>query len=191
MSELVRYWWTVSLRGLFAVLFGLMAFIWPGLTLATLVILFGAYSFVDGVFALFAAVQHRDRFWALLIEGIAGIAAGIVTLFMPGITAIALLYVIAAWAIVTGVFEIIAAVRLRKVLQGEALLILSGIASIVFGGLLLFRPGAGALAMAWIIGSYALVFGVLLIALGFRLRSFRSHRKEEPPMIGDAAHAAS
>jgi uncharacterized membrane protein HdeD (DUF308 family) len=191
MSELVRYWWTVALRGLFAVLFGLMAFIWPGLTLATLVILFGAYSFVDGVFALFAAVQHRDRFWALLIEGIAGIAAGIVTLFMPGITAIALLYVIAAWAIVTGVFEIIAAVRLRKVLQGEALLILSGIASIVFGGLLLFRPGAGALAMAWIIGSYALVFGVLLIALGFRLRSFRSHRKEEPPMIGDAAHAAS
>ena len=168
----VRHWWTLALRGLFAVLFGIMAFVWPGITLASLVILFGAYAFVDGVFAIVAAVEHRERWWALVIEGLAGIAAGIITVVWPGITALALLYVIAFWAMATGVFEIAAAIKLRKLIEGEFLLALSGVASIAFGLLLLFRPGAGALGVVWLIGSYALVFGVLLTQLGDDLQGF-------------------
>ncbi len=173
MNVLARNWWTLALRGLLAILFGLAAFAWPGITLAVLVLLFGAYALVDGVFAIVAAVrtaERRGHWWVLLLEGLAGITAGILTFLWPGITAFVLLYLIAAWAIVTGVLEIIAAVRLRREIEGEWLLALSGVASVVFGLLLAVFPGAGALAVVWIIGAYALVFGLLLVALGFRLR---------------------
>lgn len=185
-STLVRSWWSVALRGLFAVIFGILALIWPGISIAALVILFGAYALADGVFAIVAAVRQRDLWWPLLLEGFAGIAAGLITFFYPGLTAIALLYLIAAWAVVTGIFEIIAAVRLRRVIRGEALLILSGIASIAFGVLVMIWPGAGALAVITIIAAYALIFGVLLIGLGFRLRAMKT-----PEVMGPGARVGA
>ena len=183
-NSLVRYWWMLALRGLFAVIFGVMALVWPRLTVGVLVILFGAYAVADGVFALFATTQHRDRIGALIVEGVAGIAAGIVAFVWPGITALALLYVIAAWAIVTGVFELVAAVSLRKLVPGELLLALSGVASIVFGVLLMIWPGAGVLALVGLIAAYAIVFGILMIGLGFRL-----HAMERPhsTQVGESA----
>jgi uncharacterized membrane protein HdeD (DUF308 family) len=155
------------------ILFGIITFISPAISLAALVLVFGAYAFADGVLSIVSAVRRRGegRWWMLLLEGLVGIAAGIVTLFWPGITAIALLYVIAAWAIVTGVLELIAAVRLRKEIRGEWLLALGGIASIAFGVLVALFPGPGALALVLWIGAYALVFGVLLVVLSFKLRA--------------------
>jgi uncharacterized membrane protein HdeD (DUF308 family) len=175
INLLTRNWWMLVVRGVLAVLFGLAAFIWPSVTLGVLVLLFGAYAFVDGVFAIVAAFRDRDRserWWVLLIEGLAGIVAGILTFLWPDITALVLLYLIAAWAVITGILEIVAAIRLRAELEGEWLLVLSGIASIIFGAILFVRPGAGALAVVWLIGAYAVVFGALLIALGIRLRSW-------------------
>jgi uncharacterized membrane protein HdeD (DUF308 family) len=172
---LARNWWTLVLRGVLAILFGVMAFVWPGLTLGALVLLFGAYAFVDGAFAIAAALAGRTGgipWWALLVEGLIGIGAGIATAVWPGITALTLLYVIAAWALATGVFEIVAAIRLRREIVGEWVLVLSGVLSILLGvGLALF-PGTGALALVWYVGAYAIVFGVLLIALGLRLRGW-------------------
>lgn len=189
LNTLTRYWWIVALRGLCGVLFGLMALLWPGITLGWMIILFGAYSLANGVMALISAVQHRDRWWSLTLEGLAGVAAAVVTFMWPGITGLALLYVIAAWAIVTGVLELVAAIRLRKVIPDELLLGLSGLASIGFGVLLMVWPGAGALAVAWLIGVYALVFGGLLIGLAFRLRSKQRHTKQplqSSPSTGDS-----
>jgi uncharacterized membrane protein HdeD (DUF308 family) len=163
----------LALRGLLAILFGLAAFLWPGLTLVVLVALFGAYALVDGVFAVIAGVTaagEDERWWALLLAGIAGIAAGLVTFFWPGITALVLVYVIAAWALVTGALEIAAAVRLRKEIEGEWLLGLSGVLSVILGLMLVAWPDAGALAFVWMLGAYALVYGVLFIVLGLRLR---------------------
>ena len=191
-QALAQRWWVVVLRGVIAVLFGLAAFFWPGLTGAALVLAFGAYAFVDGVFALAAAIgraQGAQR-WALLLEGVLGIAAGLAAFFWPGLTALTLIYLIAVWAIVTGVFEIIAAVQLRREIDNEWALGLSGVLSIVLGGLLIFQPGAGGLALLWIIGGYALAFGVLLIIVGFRLRGWKPmpERDTKPlnPMAGGA-----
>jgi len=183
---LARNWWALALRGLFAILFGIAAFAWPGITLGALVLLYGAYALVDGVFAIAAAVVGRTDgmpWWALVLEGVAGIAVGIMTFAWPGITALVLLYLIAAWAVVTGIFEIVAAVRLRKEIQGEWLLALSGILSVLFGFALVFNPLAGALAVVWLIGAYAIAFGVLMIALAFRLRSWarQASSKVTPP----------
>jgi uncharacterized membrane protein HdeD (DUF308 family) len=171
---LSRNWWALALRGLFAVLFGIMAFAWPGITLGALVLLYGAYALADGVFAIVAAVTGTPRslpWWALLAEGVAGIAVGVLTFVWPVITGLVLLYLIAAWAVVTGVFEIVTAVRLRKEIRGEWLMALSGVLSILFGLALAVFPGAGALAVVWLIGAYAITFGVLLMILGFQLRA--------------------
>jgi uncharacterized membrane protein HdeD (DUF308 family) len=173
MPVLARNWWALVIRGVVAVLFGLAAFFWPLLTLAALVLLFGAYALVDGIFAIVAAVTVADpqaRWWVLLIEGIVGILAAAVTFAWPGITALALLYVIAAWAVVTGVLQIVAAVRLRQEIDNEWLLGLSGIVSVLFGLYVAIFPGPGALAVVWVIGTYALITGVLFIALGLQLR---------------------
>ncbi len=164
-------WWTVALRGVAAILLGIAAFAWPGLTLVALVLLVGAYVLVDGVFSLVGGVMSRS--WLLILEGLAGIVFGLLTLLWPGITAVVLLFLVAAWAIVTGVAELVAAVRLRRVIQNEWFLILSGVASLVFGILLVINPGAGLLALVWLVGVYALVFGVLMLLLAYRLRSRR------------------
>jgi uncharacterized membrane protein HdeD (DUF308 family) len=172
-DTLSRAWWVVLVRGLLGIAFGIIAFVWPGITLLVLVTFFGAYMLVDGIFALVQAVQfrhERERWPMLLLEGIIGIAIGIVSFLLPGITALAWLYTIAAWAIVTGILEIVAAIRLRRLIQNEWFLILTGVLSIVLGVALAALPLAGLLAWVWLIGTYAIVFGILLIGLAFRLR---------------------
>ena len=168
-----KNWWVLLLRGIVAVLFGILAITRPGITLAVLVLLFGIYAVFDGFFALFAAIggwSHREGRWPLLLEGFIGIGAGILTLRAPGITTVALLFFIAAWALATGVLRIVAAIRLRKEIQNEWLLGLSGVLSVLFGIIMFVQPGAGALAVIWVIAAYAIVFGVLLIWLGLRLK---------------------
>lgn len=173
VSTLSKHWWMLALRGVLAILFGVLALIWPGLALEVLVLLFGAYALVDGVAAIFTAFSNREvnkSWWILALEGVIGVIAGILTFVYPGITALVLLTVIAVWAIMTGVMEIIAAIRLREEIEGELLLGLSGLASVIFGVLVLLFPGGGALAVVWMIAIYSIVFGVLLIALGLRFR---------------------
>ena len=166
---LVGKWWVFLVRGIIAILFGLVALFYPGITLSALVLLFGAYALVDGVFALVAALgAGRDGWWWYLLEGIVGIAAGILTFLYPGITGIALVYIIAFWAILTGVFEIIAGFELP--FSRDWLWALAGVLSVIFGVLVLISPGSGALAIVWVIGIYALLFGVAAIAFAIRLR---------------------
>lgn len=179
VDTLTRNWWVFLIRGLLGIAFGIITFFQPGISIAALVLLFGAYSFVDGIFAIVSAVRRRtgsEPWWLLLIEGVAGIAAGVITLGWPGLTVIVLLYLIAAWAIVTGAFEIAAAIRLRKVITDEWLLVLSGVASVALGVLLVLFPGPGALALVLWIGAGAFVWGIMLIVLSLRLRSWgRTH----------------
>jgi uncharacterized membrane protein HdeD (DUF308 family) len=177
LGNLARAWYWIVLRGLFAVLFGIFAFIWPGITLAALVLVWGAYAIADGVMALIAAYTMHEEgkpMGSLIVVGILGIAAGIVTFLWPGMTALVLLLFIASWAVLMGIFEIAAAIRLRKHIENEWLLGLSGLVSILFGVLMFLQPGAGALAVIWLIGSFAILFGILLIALGFRLKGLAS-----------------
>jgi uncharacterized membrane protein HdeD (DUF308 family) len=174
LEVLARYWWAVALRGVIAAIFGLLALIWPDITVLALVALFGAYCLVDGFIAigtaLFGGAAAAGRRGWLAVEGVAGVIAGIITFAWPGITTLVLLWLIAFWALVTGVMEIVVAIRLRRELQGEWLLILSGALSVLFGILLIVWPASGALALITLIGIYALIFGVALIVLGFRLR---------------------
>jgi len=173
LAHLARNWWVFVLRGVVAVLFGVLAFVNPGTTLEVLVLLFAFWALVDGVVSLIGSVgaaEAHEPWWPLLLVGLLGIAAGILTLRWPGITALALLFVIAYWSIFRGILELVAAIRLRHVIQGEMWLVLGGIASIVFGVLLVMNPGAGALAVIYLIGIYAVIFGVLILMLGFRLK---------------------
>ena len=173
---LARNWWAIALRGVAGIIFGILALLMPAITIRALILLFGVYAVVEGIFAVIAAVSGHSGAprWLLFLEGIVGIAAGIVAFVWPALTALVLLYVIAAWAIVTGVFEIAAAIQLRKEIEGEIWLGLAGLASIFFGLALFARPGAGALAVVWIIGAYAIVFGALLVALGFRVKALKA-----------------
>ena len=173
LHRLARYWWALALRGIFAVLFGLLTFFIPGITLLALVLLFGIYALLDGIFDIISAIRSPGHHWAFVLEGIVGIAVGILTLMWPRITGLALLYLIAFWAIFTGVLEIIAGIRLRQMIANELLLILMGVLSLLFGFFIIIFPSAGALAIAFWIAAYALIFGIMLIALAFRLRSFR------------------
>jgi len=174
LDVLARNWWAVVLRGVVAVLFGILAFIWPEVTLFVLIALFGAFALVNGMLAVISAfrIAGTDRWWHVL-EGVAGIVLGILTFLWPGITALVLVTFIAAWAIVTGIFQNVAAIRLRREIEGEWVLALAGLLSVIFGILLIVFPGAGALSLIWLISAYAIAFGVLLILLGLRLRGRR------------------
>ena len=175
ISILSRSWWLLLLRGLAAIVFGVLTWFQPGISLAALVLLFAAYSMSDGILGVWTAIigrkDHED-WWVLLLEGLLGIGVGVLTFLVPGITALALLFYIAIWAIATGVLEIVAAIRLRMDIKGEWALILAGLASVLFGVLLVAQPAAGALALLWLIASYAIVFGALLVVLAFKARSF-------------------
>ena len=179
---LARNWWALLIRGIAAVLFGILAFLWPGATLLVLGILFGAYAFVDGIFAIVAAIraaQAHERWWPLVLEGIVGLAIAAITFYDVGITLFALYITIAVWAFITGILEIVAAVQLRKAISNEWLLILGGVCSILFSLYMFWRPLVAALAIAWIIGAYAIVFGIIMISLAFRLRA---HAGTAPPL---------
>jgi len=188
VDQLAQHWWVIGLRGLAAILFGVLAFVWPGMTLAVLVLLFGAYALVDGVLTLIAAfrggVQHRI---VMLVEGVVSVLAGLAAFVWPGLTALVLLYIIAFWAIVTGVLEIVAAIRVRRAISNELGLVIGGVLSVVFGVVLLIAPGAGALAVIFLIGAYAVVFGIALLGLAWRLREHHQTAIGGAPLGGPAA----
>jgi len=173
MMNLSRNWWLVVVRGVLAILFGLAALFWPGLTWLLLVLMFGVYAIVDGAFAMLSGVvrsRYSSRWWVFVLEGIISVAAGTIALMRPGWAAVALVLVIAFWAVLTGILEIAAAIRLRREITNEWLLGFSGFVSMLLGILLFFQPVTGGLVVTLMIGAYALIFGVLLVALGFRLR---------------------
>lgn len=172
-AALGRNWWLLLVRGLVAIVFALLTWAQPGVSLAALVLVFGIYVLADGLLGVWSAIaKRRDNrhWWLLLLWGLVGIVVGVMTFIMPGITGLVLLMYIAAWAVITGVLQIVAASRLRKEIKGEWLLILSGLVSVAFGVLLFLQPGAGALAVAWIIAAYAFIFGVLMVLLAFKVR---------------------
>jgi uncharacterized membrane protein HdeD (DUF308 family) len=177
IETLKRHWWVPVIRGVAAIVFGIIAFVYPGLTIATLVLFFGAWILIDGIFRIVGAIGHRasdpDWGWQLVI-GILGIVVGLLTFHAPQITALALVIYIAAWALMIGASEIALAVKMRREIKGEWFLILMGLASIVFAVLLLWNPIAGAAAVIWLIAWYAVVLGILAIFFGFRLRSLRT-----------------
>ena len=173
LSLVSRDWWVYAVRGVAAIIFGTAALVWPLPTLAILVIMFGAYAFVDGISMLVALargdVLARRHAWATGLSGVLGIVIAVATLLWPGITALTLLYVVAFWAISTGMLEIVAAIELRKEIDGEVWMILGGVLSIVFGTLLVVFPGTGLLSLVWLVGFYAIVFGCSSLGLAYRL----------------------
>jgi uncharacterized membrane protein HdeD (DUF308 family) len=174
LTILARNWWLIALRGVLAIIFGIMTFAWPGITLLVLLYMYGFYALIDGITAFAAAFAGRRQeapVWFLILAGIVGVGVGIITFFWPGVTATVLLVFIGVWAIVKGFFEVIAAIALRKEIENEWFLALGGVLSILFGIVLLVRPGAGALAFLWLIGSFAIIFGVLAVIFSLRLRS--------------------
>jgi uncharacterized membrane protein HdeD (DUF308 family) len=171
LRDLADHWWAVLLRGIAAIVFGVLAFAWPGLTIALLVLIWGAYALIDGVFSLIAGI--RAKYGTLIFLGILGIAAGLVTFLWPGVTAITLVWIIAFWAIFAGVMQIAAAIRLRKEVQGEWVMILSGICTVALGALLMLYPGAGAVSIAWLIASFAAAWGILLVIVALKLKGRR------------------
>jgi uncharacterized membrane protein HdeD (DUF308 family) len=181
------HWWALVLRGAIAILFGLAALLRPDIALQALILLFGAYALVDGVFSIvgvFGGTRGGTPRWLLLIEGVAGILAGVIAFVAPGLTAILLLYLIAAWAIVTGIAEIAMAIRLRREISGEWALIVGGAFSILFGVILaVVGPAVGLLSLIWLIGVYAVAFGIMLLIAGFRVRSEESGGTDRPSRV--------
>jgi uncharacterized membrane protein HdeD (DUF308 family) len=172
IAVLAKNWWAVGIRGIIGILFGLVALFLPGATMLSLVLVFAAYAFVDGVFAIVSAVRaarERERWGYLLLEGIVDIAAAAVAVLWPGITVVAFVFVVAFWAIFTGVLELMAAFRLDFI-DGRGWLIFGGIVSVLYGVLLIVAPMIGAVVLTWWLGAYALVFGVCLVVLAFKLR---------------------
>jgi uncharacterized membrane protein HdeD (DUF308 family) len=171
-------WRSHALRGVLAALFGVAALAWPGLTLTALVVLFGAFALVEGLFTLSGVVsgelRPRGRKWPLVAHGVAGVLVGLVTFFWPDVTTLALLYIIAFWALLTGVLELGDAIRLRKVLRKDWILAAAGVLRIAFGVILIAAPGSGALAVTWLIGWFALLSGVMHLAFAWRLRQFQA-----------------
>ncbi len=193
MDDLLsRSWWMLALRGVLALAFGILALIWPGLTLAALVALFAAYVLISGVVSILGAVKNRkaDReWWLILILGLVSVAAGVLSIMQPALTALVLVLVMGANALVTGVLDIAVAIRLRKTIEGEWLLIAAGIASIIFGILVFLFPGAGALALVWLISAYAIATGILLLGLAFRARGWGQRHRHVPTSVPGHARA--
>ena len=181
------HWWALALRGAIAILFGLAALLRPGIALEALILLFGAYALVDGVFSIvgiFGGTRGGTPRWLLLIEGVVGILAGLIAFVMPGLTAILLLYLIAAWAIVTGISEIATAIRLRNEIRGEWAVIAGGVLSVIFGVLLaVIGPVAGLFSLIWLIGIYAVAFGIMLLIAGFRVRNEQGGNTDRPSRV--------
>lgn len=179
VGALSRNWWVLLLRGIASIIFGFMLWTLPTEeSVETLILVFGIFAFVDGALQVWTAImerKERDNWVVLMLWGVVGIAAGIMTFTVPGLTAVALLFYIAVWAIAKGFLEIIAAIRLRKEITGEWLLILGGIISILFGGFLMSNPAAGATALIWVIAMYAFIFGVLFVALSFKLKGLKEN----------------
>ena len=176
LHALAENWWKIFLRGAVAIVFGVLSFMWPGATLLALTFLWGAYAFADGAFALWAAISGKGATgprWWLAIVGITGLVAGALTFFWPGMTTLVLLMFIAAWSIIVGVMQIVGAIRLRKEMEGEWLLVLSGLLSIAFGGVMISQPAAGAVAAVWLLASFAIALGVIYVALALRLRKHK------------------
>jgi len=176
LNQLFRHWWLFIVRGVLAIALGILALIWPGATKLFLVLLFGAFALVDGIFTVAAGItfhKYFERWWAVLLEGLSGIVLGFLTFLWPGITALALVFLIAAWAIVTGIFEIVAAIQFRRVIPGEWVMILIGLLSIVLGILLSVFPAMGALSLVWLIAIYAISAGIMQIIFAFRLRGIK------------------
>lgn len=170
-----RTWWVLMLRGVIAIIFGVLIWRQPEISIAVLILFFGAYILVDGVLGVYSAVAGRkehDDWWVLLLWALISVGVGILTFLAPGVTTLALLLFIAIWAIATGVLQIVAGIRLRKEINGEWLLILGGLVSVVFGVFLMAQPAVGALAMVWLIATYAVLFGGVLVILAFRARAF-------------------
>jgi uncharacterized membrane protein HdeD (DUF308 family) len=181
LAQMFRNWWMFVVRGVLAVVFGALALIWPGQTLQILVLVFGAFVLMDGAFAVatgIASAAFFDRWWVLLLEGLTGIVIGMLTFFWPAITALALVYFVAAWAIITGVLEIVAAIQYRHVISGEWAMILNGLLSVAFGILVMVFPGSGAVGLAWMIGIYAIAAGITEMIFGFRVRRLWSELKK-------------
>lgn len=177
LRALSESWWLFLVRGIIAVLFGLAAIVWPELTITTLVIVFGAYAVIDGVIAIIGGFQSRDgndQWWVYVLIGLAGIIVGIWAMLFPGLTAIGLLYFIAAWLLITGVLQIIYAIRVRREISNEWLLVLSGVLSTILGIVFMIFPGSGAISLIWVIGFYAIFFGGMLVVLAFRLRGLKN-----------------
>lgn len=185
LPQLARSWWLFVLRGVAAILFGLLAFMRPAITLEVLVLLFAFWALFDGVFALISSVgaaEAHEPWWPLVLMGLLSVGAGVVTLRWPGLTALALLFVIAYWSIFRGILEIVAAARLRDLIHGEWWLILGGIVSIAFGALLIMNPGSGLLAVIWLVGIYAVIFGISLVMLGLRLKNLAGELPAPTPV---------
>ena len=186
---LAHNWWMLLLRGVLAFVFGLLCFAYPDVTLRLLAVVFGSYMLIDGVLAIAAAITRgktQPRWWSTLIEGIVGSVIGVLIVSWPGITPLGLLYLIATWAILTGIFKIGAAIRLRRYIIGEWLLLLSGVGSVVCGVLLFFMHGSGALAVLFWIGAYAVTIGLFLVVVALRLRRWVA--QPSPEVIGATNH---
>lgn len=176
LDTLTRNWWVLLLRGLGAIAFAIATWVWPGLTIAVFVLLFGAFTFADGALAVWGAITgpkgDRDR-WVLLLWGLVGLATGALAVLAPGLVAASFIFLIAGWAILTGILEIIAAIRLREQIRGEWVLVVAGLASVAFGVVIGLRPGAGAVAISWLVAGYAFLFGLLLVVLAFKVKGAR------------------
>ena len=176
LHMLRTHWWVLLIRGIAAILFGVIALFWPGLTAFVLLISFGIFAIIDGVFALITAFRRKatdDRWWSWLVDGLLSIIIGLMALFWPAATALAFVIWIAAWAVVVGIMRIIAAIKLRHEIEGEWALGLGGLLMVVWGILMAVLPASGILGLTWLIGGFALMIGVTLIALAFRLRRIR------------------
>jgi uncharacterized membrane protein HdeD (DUF308 family) len=176
----------LALRGAIAILFGLAALLRPGIALEALILLFGAYALVDGVFSIvgvFGGTRGGTPRWLLFLEGVVSILAGLIALIFPGLTAVALLYLVAAWAVVTGLAQIATAIRLRQEIRGDWALILGGIISVLFGLILAVLPAVGILSLIWLVGAYAVAFGVLLLITALQVRGRDNQGDERPRRV--------